>query len=260
MLEARSVVSRSEALVAELAGSSFPLTQLPADGSSRSQLPEAVRRAARRARASDVLLLPIRAGENALGSLELFRSRRPFGTGEIVAARFAASHLGLVLRAFLGANGAAQDGASLARALSLAGDALAAGLDRARAADEVVRIAAGASGAEAAILWYPGSDGTLELLASAGPIDVEGRLERAGRALIENEPVRLELEGDGKDRTVASFTLGQPPEGILELAFAVGASPSAQELDRLATFAVRAAQALRAGERARTDVARARAL
>ena len=252
MLEARSVVSRSEALSAELAGSSFPVAQLPAEMSSGDRLPQAVRRAARRARATDVLLLPVRAGESALGSLELLRSRRPFAAGEIVAARFAASHLGLVLRAFLGTNGASQDSASLARALALAGDALAAGLDQARAADEVVRIAAGASGAEAAILWYPGPDGALELLASVGLINPGGGLERAGRALAEYEAVRLEPEGGAADRVIASFTLGQPPLGILELAFPARPGPSVSELDRLATFAVRAAQALRTGERART--------
>ncbi|MEK6274865.1 MAG: SpoIIE family protein phosphatase [Actinomycetota bacterium] len=249
MLEARSVVSRSEALSAELAGSSFPVSQLPANGSSREQLPGAVRRAARRARAADVLLLPAGADGKPLGSLELLRSRRVFAPGEIVAARFAASHLGLVLRAFLGTNGAAQDGASLARALTLAGDALAVGLDRARAADEVVRIATRAARAEAAALWYP-VEGALELLAAVGPIDTQPGPHLAGRAMTEREPVRLEPEADALGRVVASFTLGQPPVGILELAFPVGAVPSAPELDRLATFAVRAAQALRAGERA----------
>ena len=250
MLEARSVVARSEALAAELAGSSFPVSQLPAEGSVGDRLPDAVRRAARRARAADVLLLPASAGGQPLGSLELLRSRRAFGPGEIVAARFAASHVGLVLRAFLGTNGAAQDSASLSRGLALAGDALAAGLDRARAADEVVRISARAAGAEAAVLWYPGLEGTLELLASVGPIDALPRREQAGRTLAEREPVRLEPGGDANGRPVASFTLGQPPVGVLELVFPAGKSPSEAELDRLATFAVRAGQALRAGERA----------
>ncbi len=250
MLEARSVVARSEALAAELAGSSFPLSQLPADGALEGRLPEAVRRAARRVRAVDVLLLPAAAGGKPLGSLELLHSRRAFEPGEIVAARFAASHVGLVLRAFLGTNGAARDGASLGRTLSLTGDALAAGLDRGRAADEVVRISARAAGAEAAVLWYPGLEGTLELLASVGPIDAHPRLERAGRALAGREPVQLDSGGDANGRTVASFTLGQPPVGVLELVFPAGTSPSHSDLDRLATFAVRAGQALRAGERA----------
>jgi serine phosphatase RsbU (regulator of sigma subunit) len=249
MLAVRSVVSRSEALAAELAGSSFPVAQLALDESTGDQLPEAVRRAAHRAQATDVVLLPARAGGTTLGSIELLRSRRAFAPGEIVAARFAASHLGLVLRAFLGTNGAAADRAASERALSVAGDALAAGLEKARVADEVVRISARAAGAEAAVLWYPGIEGRLEPLASVGPIDARPRQERAGRALAERDPVRLEPNGDGNDRTVASFTLGQPPVGVLELAFPKGTSPSAPELDRLATFAVRAAQALRAGER-----------
>ena len=250
MLEARSVVSHSESLTAELAGSSFPVADLPLNGSSQDELPEAVRRAARRARSADVLLLPAGADGKPLGSLELLRSRRPFAPGEIIAARYAASHLGLVLRAFLGTNGAAQDGASLARALSLAGDALAAGLDRARTADEVVRIAVRAARAEAAALWYPGAEGALEPLASVGRIDTQHKLHLAGRALTEREPVRLEPDADAHGRAVASFTLGQPPVGVLELAFASGTTPSPADLDRLATFAVRAAQALRAGERA----------
>ena len=250
MLDARSVVSRSEVLAAELAGSTFPVVELKGDESRGDQLPEAVRRAARRARATDVVLLTARGGGKVLGSLTLFRSRRMFAPGDMVAARFAASHLGLVLRAFLDTNGAAADRASFARALSLAGDALAVGLERAKAADEVVRISARAAGAEAAVLWYPGLEGTLELLASVGPIDALPRQERAGRALAEREPVRLEPDGDGHGRTVASFTLGQPPVGVLELAFPTGTSPSQAEIDRLATFAVRAAQALRAGERA----------
>ena len=248
MLEARSVVARSEVLAAELAGSSFPLVELAGDECTGDQLPEAVRRAARRANATDVVLLTARAGGKVLGSLTLFRSRRTFAPGEMVAARFAASHLGLVLRAFLGVNGAAADSASFARALSLAGDALAVGLEKARAADEIVRISVRASGAEAAALWYPGLEGSLEPLASVGRVDGKPPQERA-RSLAEREPVRLVPDGDGHGRTVASFTLGQPPVGLLELAFPTGTSPSEAELDRLATFAVRAAQALRAGER-----------
>ncbi len=244
MLAARSVVSRSEELGAELVGSSFPVAELPADGSA---LPEAVRRASRRVRAADVLLLPARAGGKTLGSLELFRSRRAFGPGEIVAARFAASQLGLVLRGFVGTNGATRP-VTLAT-LSVAGDALAAGLNRVRAGDEIVRIAARAAGAEAAVLWYPGVEGRLELLASFGPIEAQPPQERAGRALAEREPVRLQTDGNGGP-AIASFTLGQPPVGVLELAFAAGTSPTSLEVDRLATFAVRAAQALRADERA----------
>jgi serine phosphatase RsbU (regulator of sigma subunit) len=60
---------------------------------------------------------------------------------------------------------------------------------------------------------------------------------------------------DGKDalgRAVATLMLGQPPLGVLQLVFGPGHSPSQRDLERLGAFAVRAAQALRAGARART--------
>jgi serine phosphatase RsbU (regulator of sigma subunit) len=261
---AHTVIARSEALAAELEGSSFPLAELATVETTGSRLPDAVRRAAKRTHADDALLLPARAGGKALGSLELLRSR-PFTSGEIVAARFAASHLGLVLRAFLETNGAERDAVSLGRSLGLAGDALAAGLDEARAAEEVVRIAARAAGAEAALLWYPGEGEGLELLASSGPVDTSVTLagQAAGRALAEPRAVRIEPEGDGLGRPVATLTLGQPPVGVLQLVFAVGATPARANIDRLATFAVRAAQALRAGQRAQTmavELERAQAL
>ena len=68
----------SEALAAELAGSSFSLEELPAQEASSDELPAAVQRAARRARSADVLLIPIRADDVALGSLELLRASRGF--------------------------------------------------------------------------------------------------------------------------------------------------------------------------------------
>jgi serine phosphatase RsbU (regulator of sigma subunit) len=260
-LTAHTVVARSEALAAELAGSSFPLDELTDGETPGEELPAAVRRAAQRARATDILLLPARSGGVPLGSLELFRSRRRFLPGEAAAARFAASHIGFVLRAFE-SNGARGVGALLPRALVLAGDALAAGLDQARAAEEVVRIAARAAGAEAAVLWYPGDEGNVELLASSGPVDpsLADTGEKAAQALTGHGPVRLEREGG---RPVATLTLGQPPVGVLQLVFPAAFEPEREDLDRLANFAVRAAQALRAGERMRNvsrELERAEAL
>jgi len=49
-LPVRTVASRSEALAAELAGSTFSLQELPAQEASSDELPAAVQRAARRAR------------------------------------------------------------------------------------------------------------------------------------------------------------------------------------------------------------------
>ncbi|TMK78443.1 MAG: GAF domain-containing protein [Actinobacteria bacterium] len=253
LLAARAIVARSEALGAELEGSSFPVADLPpGEAVSGNELPEAVRRAAKRARAADALILPARVDGKPIGSLELLRGRRPFAPEEIVVARLAASHLGVLLRAFQEPNGAQAGGPLLGRALTLAGDALAVGLDQARAAGEVARIAAGAAGAEAVLLWQAGDEGALELLASAGPLETFAEAGQVARsAFAEREPVRIEPESGGLGRPVATLTLGQPPVGVLQLVFPDGAAPSAADVDRLATFAVRAAQALRAGERTR---------
>ena len=243
-LPVRTLACRSEALAAELAGSSFALEELPAQSASANELPGAVQRAARRARAADALLIPVRADGVALGSIELLRSGRGLDASETAAARVAAAQLGLVLRAFGAGNGA--DGSRFADELVLAGDALSAGLEEARGPDEVVRIAARASGAEAARLSQVTEDGELEALASAGGLEALEAVRPARPP--EHEPVRVEAV---RGRMVTTLTLGQPPIGVLQLVFGPGSSPSQRDLDRLGTFAVRAAQAMRAGERAR---------
>ena len=252
MLGIRTVISRSEALGAELAGSRFSAAELPADDAPHDRLPEAVRRAGRLIHAAGVLLLPAGSGSRALGSLELYRTTREFEPLERSAAGLAAAHLGLVLRAFGAGNGTGAGPVSAETTLSLAGDALAAGLDQARTAEEVVRVAARAAGAEAALLWVAGEGGALELFATAGSQEAQAAApSQAGLVPHEREPVRLEALTDGSRRTIATLGLGQPPLGVLQLVFAPGVSPSQRELDRLGTFSVRAAQALRAGERAR---------
>src|SRR5262249_15978536 len=148
----------------------FPLGELPAASTSGVALPDAVRRAARRVRASDVILIPVQAGGAALGSLELFRAGREFDEGETAAAGVAAGQPGLGLRAFGLGNG--PSASRSADWLALAGDALGAGP---RGPDEVVRIAARASGAEGARLWKVADDGDLDLLVSTGSKEaVEG--------------------------------------------------------------------------------------
>jgi serine phosphatase RsbU (regulator of sigma subunit) len=243
-LSVRALACSSEALAAELAGSAFPLDELPAGPALADELPDAVQKAARRARSSDALLIPVRADGEALGSLELLRAGHAFDEGEIAAARLAAAQLGLVLRAFGAGNGASAT--SPADWLTLAGDALGAGLEDVRGPDEVVRIAARASGADAARLWRMAEDGDLDPLVSTGELQaLEGiRPEKP----LDHEPVRVEAVAGA---TVATLTLGQPPVGVLELVFGPGSSPTPADTDRLGTFAVRAAQALRAGARAR---------
>jgi serine phosphatase RsbU (regulator of sigma subunit) len=252
MLGVRAVISRSEALAAELAGSRFSLAELAGDEAPTERLPEAIRRAGRLIRASGMLVLPAGAGNRPLGSLEAYRGTRRFEPAEIAAARLAAAHLGLVLRAFGAGNGSRTGTIAAGDSLALAGDALAAGLDQARGAEEVVRVAALAAGAEAALLWEIGDDGTLELLATAGPPEpLEAAPSQAGVMPHEREPVRVEALTDGSRRAVATLGLGHPLLGVLQLVFAAGVSPSQGELEKLAAFSVRAAQALRAGERAR---------
>src|SRR4029079_12558832 len=121
VLRVRSVVSRSEALAAEVAGSSFSTEGLVRHGESGGGLPAAVARTARRGHAAEVVLLPVTAEGRTLGSVELLRAARPFEPGEKAAVEVAASQIGLVLRAFGAGNGASSDGALL-----LAGDALTA--------------------------------------------------------------------------------------------------------------------------------------
>ena len=248
MLGIRTVASRSEAIAAELAGSSFSIAELrDADG-----VPDAVRRAGRLIHARGLLTLPAGDGARPLGSIELLRATRDFEPAEVAGAQLAAAHVGLVMRAFGAGNGAGAGMASPEVTLSLAGDALAAGLDHVRSADDVVRVAARAAGAEAALLWALGGDGVLELLATAGSAEAQSAApSQAGVVPEEAEPVWLEAVSDGQGRMVATLRLGQPMHGILQLVFAPGVAPSQRELERLSTFAVRAAQALRAGERAR---------
>jgi GAF domain-containing protein len=251
-LGVRAVISRSETLAAELAGSRFSLAEIAGDEGGPERLPEAVRRAGRLIRASGVLLLPAGAGNRPLGSLEAYRGTRGFEPAEVAAARLAAAHLGLVLRAFGAGNGLRTGTIASDAGLSLAGDALAAGLDQARGAEELARVAALAAGAEAALLWAAGEGGALELFATTGaPEAVAAAPSQAGLVPHEREPVRLEALTDGSRRTVATLGLGQPPLGVLQLVFEAGVSPSQGELEKLGTFSVRAAQALRAGERAR---------
>jgi serine phosphatase RsbU (regulator of sigma subunit) len=251
-LGVRSVVSRSEALAAELAGSSFSVAELAEGESSPDRLTEPVRRAARLIGAGGVLLLAAGGGGRPLGSIELLRVTRRFEPGEIAGAQVVAAQIGLVLRAFGAGNGAGGNSITPEATLALAGDALAAGLDQRRSAEDVVRVAERASGAEAALLWAPDEDGALQLLAATGPQEARAAApSQAGLRPPEREPMRLEALVGEPRRTVATLGLGQPPLGVLQLVFAPGVSPSQRELERLGTFSVRAAQALRAGSRAR---------
>jgi serine phosphatase RsbU (regulator of sigma subunit) len=269
-LNACAVATRSAAVAAELEGSRLPLEEVPeAEESDLERLPEAVRRAAERVRASEVVLLPVHVDGQLRGSLELMRSRRPFDEGERRLARLAAGQAGLAIRAFAGdgAGGRTHDPQGL---LSVAGDALAAGADESRTAAEVARLAVEAAGAISGLLWRIEPEQALDLVATyhsdgIGAPVTEARAA-AERALVAREAVVVEeLEGvAGTEAGVsATLQLGQPPLGALQLLFDSSDAPDADELGVLATFGVRAAHALRSSMRARTmalELERTRAL
>ena len=134
------------------------------------------------------------------------------------------------------------------------------------AAAEVVRLAAGVAGASAAVLWESREDGLVS--AASWGVDVAAGLaaarELAERALAEPGPVSAHAAGLPQDCAVSTtLPLGRPPLGVLQLFHPAGEEPEAEQLTRLATFGVRAAHALRTGERARLlafELERTRAL
>jgi serine phosphatase RsbU (regulator of sigma subunit) len=257
-------VAAPQAVAAELEGTLLPEAELPdAPLDELARAPSAVRRIAERTGATRLFVVPARANGCAV-SLELLRSGEPFGAEERLAAELCAAQAALVLRVFA-ADGAAS---SLARpALELAGDALAAALHEQDAATEVVHLAARVAGASAAILWES-RDGSLALGASWGldaAVDLAAAQAAAERALSEPGVVPAQAaerlpQGGGISTTLP---LGRPPLGVLQLLHPEGEEPDAEQLTRLATFGVRAAHALRAGERARLlalELERTRAL
>jgi serine phosphatase RsbU (regulator of sigma subunit) len=256
-------VAAPRALAAELYGTVLPLAELPeAPLDDLARAPAGVRRIAEHTGTKRLLLVPARADGCAV-SLELFRSGESFGAEQRLAAELCAAQAALVLRAFTGGG----DASSLARpVLELAGEALAVALEEEDAAAEVVRLAAAVAGASAAVLWESRDDGLVS--AASWGVDVAAGLtaarELAERALAEPGPVSAHAAGLPQDCAVSTtLPLGRPPLGVLQLFHPAGEEPEAEQLTRLATFGVRAAHALRSGERARLlafELERTRAL
>jgi serine phosphatase RsbU (regulator of sigma subunit) len=245
-------VSGSAALAAELEGDRVPASELPGRRLELlSDAPAGVQRVAGRVRATSILVLPVRL-EEALATLELYRTG-PFSPSEELAAELAAGHVALVLRAFAVP---AADAPAARQALDLAGEALAAALHDTAPAAEVVRLAAGVVGAPVALLWQRGEDDALALVGSHG-LDPAAGLGDAAQVAASA------LEDGGSIRAIASdrlpngcgvsttLALGEPPLGFLQLLFAPGAEPAAEQLGRLTIFGVRAAHVLRSGARVR---------
>ena len=264
-LEAVAVAGPA-ALAAELEGTRLLADELPETTVAKlDRLPAAVRRAAGRAGARAVLLVPLRA-DGLAASLELYRAGAAFTELERLSTELAGGLAALVLRAFAG--GAAGVAATPARpALELAGEALAAVLDEAHAASDLARVAANVVGAPVGLLWELTDDG-LELAGAHGltpELDLAPVRKLAEAALDEPGPLRAvpaeTLPGGCGVST--SLPLGRPPAAVLQLLHTPSDTPGAEQLARLSTFGVRAAQALRASADARTlgvELKRTRAL
>jgi serine phosphatase RsbU (regulator of sigma subunit) len=256
-------VAAPQALAAELEGTVLAASELPeATLEELPQAPSTLRRIAQRVGATHLLVVPARASGLAV-SVELFYSGDPLRADQRLAAELCAAQAVLALRAFT-ADG---DASSLVRpALELAGEALVVAMHEQDAASEIVRLAADVAGASAAILWERGGDG-LQPNASWGVdsgSDLAAAREVAESTLGEPGPTGAHASGLPQDCAVSTtLPLGHPPVGVLQLLHPEGDDPDPEQLARLATFAVRAAHALRAGERGRLlalELERTRAL
>jgi sigma-B regulation protein RsbU (phosphoserine phosphatase) len=261
-----AVVTDSAAVAAELEGSRLPLEDVPAlEESTPGRLPDGARRAAERVHAGAAVLIPVHVDGRVQGSLELMRAETPFAEPELRLARIAAGQAGLVIRAFARPAGDADSEA----VLGLAGEALAAGGDELRTAEQVTRLATDATGALAGLLWRRGLEAELELVASVGaPGSAEPLVAAqvaADRALAGRHAVSVDSVSGlpGAATLSATLQLGQPPLGALQLLFARDTEAGDVDLATLATFGVRAAHALRASMHARSvelELGRTRAL
>jgi serine phosphatase RsbU (regulator of sigma subunit) len=267
-LKTSAVATSSAAVAAELEGSRLPLAAVPAhEVAGQESLPEVTRRAAERAQTGFAILIPVFVDGAIQGTLELMRADLPFDEEERRLARLAAGQASLAIRAFPAEAG--ERPLDSGAALALAGEALAAGADESRIAEQVTRFAVEATGALTGLLWSRGVDGELELIASvdAAPSSVASAHARtaAERALQGRQAVGVETVSGlpGEATRSATLLLGQPPVGGLQLLFDPDGEVGDIDVNALATFGVRAAHALRSSASARTtagELERTRAL
>jgi serine phosphatase RsbU (regulator of sigma subunit) len=242
--EAHAVAASSTAVAAELQGS-----RLAAETAAEHTL----RPSAERLGFDVVLEVPIVAGDRVLGRLELLRRAQPFTATEEALARLAAAYAALALGG-LGRNGKGAYTLPSRELLRLGGDALAAGLDERRTADQVALLAAQGAGAASAVVWRLDDQERPDVVGVYGggepdPVGVAEALR--GRRALAIDPTSWVLQ------------LGQPAFGALQLRFEQPLLPSDEVLDALTIFAARAAHALRSSARARrqsVELERSRAL
>src|SRR5579884_4011937 len=149
-------------LAGEVAGTRAELAEVEA-----GQVSAATRRAADAVRASGVHLEPAVAHGRVVGCVEVVRVASPLDELDEDAARLVATQLALLSRLEDTGETAGPRGTWL----ELAGDALAAGGDTRRAAQQALRVAVKATGAAAGAVWRIDSEsGDPELLAACGEL------------------------------------------------------------------------------------------
>ena len=242
-LVARSVSSTSAGLAAELEG-------LRADSPDRA----AATVRARLDPSAEGLTVRFDSAEGP-GLIELARRGSPFEEDDLRLATLAAELAGLGAR-LEGDVASRQSGNGT---LDVAGDALAALASDDGAPARVARLAAIAAWGDAAVVWRL-RDGTLEAAGSYGPILADDELVDVANAVLEAPgPIAV----DTQSGEVVTLQLGRPAFGALQVRFSAGRRPDEQVIDQLASFAVRAAHALRSSELARDaglELERSRAL
>ena len=250
LLVARAVAPAGSPLGAELAGSRAG-GEPEADGTPVG--PTA--RAAERIGAAGALSVPARSAGRLVGSVELVRVVREFGPDEHAVAGLAAAQLALAVRTHGGGGSRALPHRRLL--LELAGNALSAGGDPERTAQQVLKVALDATGARGGVLWLLDDAAEPRPAASAGLPDTD---PPDPSALDAWPPELVDTADGGRAVTVA---LGRPPLGALRLLYTAETAPDEDGLAALGAFAARAALALRQGERsqeAQLELDRTRAL
>jgi len=242
-LVARAVAASSPAIAAQLEGSRIPAEQL--DDPEAPPAPPFAHAA--------TLRIPVEIDGALAGAVEIMRSGPPFDDEERLLAQVIAHGVTLALRA---REAARRGSARSDDPLVLAGEALAAGVDEERAPAEIARLAAEASEALAALVWQGRDDLLLTGSYGESPVAEAAALSAARVALDSREFATSERIGGA---VVVCVRLGEP--GVLQLVFAD--EPSDGALAGIATFALRAASALRNAAHARDaalELAGARAL
>jgi serine phosphatase RsbU (regulator of sigma subunit) len=233
-------VAGSASLAAEIEGSRVDDPPPEQELDRLDELPPGLRRVAERANAAATVLVPVRLDGRVVALLELHRTHGSFRATDREAGRIAAGQAALVLQAH-------DDGAAAglsSSALMLTAEALAAGSDELRGVERIARLTADATGASGCVIWSTGTEG-LAPVAVAGAADDAVVRPFAAAVLDARAPGLDDTDGS----RVASFPLGQPPGGVLQLVFPAASAPPEDALGELAGFVNRAAQALRSLER-----------